>query len=104
MEECLFCKIISGDISSQIVYQDEYSVAFLDINPQARVHILIVPRVHIATIADIEENHKELIGHLVIVAKDLAHRYACHGYKLLFNVGKEVGQIIFHIHLHLMGR
>jgi len=103
MTDCLFCKIVNKVVDAEIVYEDDVCVAFNDINPKARVHVLIVPRKHISTIADMEEGDEVIIGHLVKVAKQIAQEQKCKGYKLLFNVGREAGQIIFHIHLHLMG-
>jgi len=104
MSECLFCKIINKEVDSEIVYEDDICVAFKDINPKARVHLLIVPRKHIPTIADMQEGDEVIMGHLINVAKNLAEENECNGYQLLFNVGREAGQIIFHVHLHLMGR
>ncbi len=104
MDDCVFCKIIGKKIPSNFVHEDEKCVAFNDINPKARVHILICPRKHIDSIAHLEEGDEIMIGHLVKVAKELAAKNNCKGYQLLFNVGKEAGQIIFHVHLHLMGK
>lgn len=104
MQDCLFCKILNKEVDSEIVYEDDLCVAFKDINPKSRVHLLVVPRKHIPTIADLEEGDEKLMGHLIGVAKKLAEENECNGYQLLFNVGREVGQIIFHVHLHLMGR
>jgi len=103
MNGCLFCKIIAREIPSKIQYEDEICVAFNDISPKRRVHILLVPKKHIPTIADLKEGDEKIVGHLVKTAKDLAVKFECKGYQLLFNVGKEVGQIVFHVHLHLMG-
>jgi len=103
-DDCLFCKIINKEVDSDIVYEDDKCVAFKDINPKARVHLLVVPRKHIPTIADLEEGDEALMGHLIGVAKKLAAENNCSSYQLLFNVGREAGQIIFHVHLHLMGR
>jgi histidine triad (HIT) family protein len=103
MEDCLFCKIISREINSEIVHEDDICVAFKDINPRKRVHLLIVPKKHIPKISDIENGDEKIIGHLVKIAKELADKNKCKGYQLLFNVGKEAGQIIMHVHLHLMG-
>lgn len=91
------------EMPAAVQYEDELSVAFNDISPKARVHILLVPKKHVPTIADLEEGDEKLIGHLVKVAKELAKKNDCKGYQLLFNVGKEAGQVVFHIHLHLMG-
>lgn len=102
--DCLFCKIINGEIPSKTEYQDEICFAFHDINPKERVHILIVPRKHIPTIKDIEEGDEKIMGHLIKVAKEIAKKNNLEGYRLQFNVGEKGGQEIFHIHLHLMGR
>ena len=103
MEECLFCKILNKEVESEIVYEDDICTAFKDINPKARVHLLVVPKKHIPKISDIQEGDEQIIGHLVKIAKELADQFECKGYQLLFNVGREAGQIIFHVHLHLMG-
>lgn len=104
MLNCIFCKIIKREIPSKIQYEDEKCVAFDDIQPKSRIHILLVTKKHIPTIADLEEGDEKLIGHLVKTAKELAKKHGCKGYQLLFNVGKEAGQIVFHVHLHLMGK
>lgn len=103
MEDCIFCKIIGKEIPATVQYEDERCLAFDDIHPKTRVHILLVPKKHIPTIADLEEGDEREIGHLVKTAKELAKKHGCKGYQLLFNVGKEAGQVVFHVHLHLMG-
>ncbi len=103
MEDCIFCQIINKEKNADIVYEDDKCVAFKDINPKARVHLLVVTKKHIPKISDLEKGDEKLIGHLIKVAKDLAEQNDCESYKLLFNVGKEAGQMIFHVHLHLMG-
>lgn len=103
MNDCIFCKIIAQEMPATLQYEDDKCVAFNDLYPKSRVHILIVPKKHIPTVHDIEEGEEKLMGHLIKVAKELAEKHGCVGYKLLFNVGKEGGQVIFHIHLHLMG-
>jgi len=103
MEDCLFCKIINREVDSEIIHEDDICVAFKDINPKKRVHLLIVPRKHISTISDMDTGDEQIIGHLVKIAKELADKNKCKGYQLLFNVGREAGQIIMHVHLHLMG-
>lgn len=95
---------MNKEINSEIVHEDDTCVAFKDINPKARVHLLIVPKKHIDSIALMEEGDEVIMGHLINVAKKLAEQNDCKGYQLLFNVGREAGQIIFHVHLHLMGR
>lgn len=101
--ECIFCKIAAREIPAVYQYEDNLSVAFNDIHPKSRVHILIIPRKHIPTIADMEEGDETMMGHLIKVAKELAKKHECKGYKLLFSVGREGGQEVFHVHLHLMG-
>jgi len=103
MEDCLFCKIINKEVDSEIVHEDDICVAFKDINPKKRVHLLVVPKKHIPKISDIKEGDEKIIGHMIKTAKELADKNQCIGYQLLFNVGREAGQIIFHVHLHLMG-
>lgn len=104
MEDCIFCKIIKHELPGKIEHEDDLCMAFHDIKPKSRVHILLVPKKHIDTIADLEDGDERLMGHLVKIAKDLAKKHACKGYQLIFNVGKEAGQIVFHIHMHLIGR
>jgi histidine triad (HIT) family protein len=102
MKDCLFCQIIAGVIPKEFVYQDEEAVAFRDLNPQGKTHLLIVPRKHISSIKEMEEEDQSLIGHLFWVAKKLAEKENLVGYNLVFNVGEEGGQQIFHLHLHLL--
>ena len=101
---CVFCQIINKEISSEIVYEDDEIIAFNDINPKAKTHVLIVPKKHIDTIKDLKEDEEDeiLVGKMVLVARNIAKERNLDGYQLLFNVGKSAGQIIFHIHLHLM--
>lgn len=105
MENCLFCKIASGQIASDIVYQDEDVVAFKDINPQAPVHILLISRRHIPSIADVTPEDGPLLGILFSVAAKLAHKMGVDegGYRVVTNVGRDAGQSVFHLHFHLLG-
>ena len=100
---CIFCDIIAGKIPSVKVYEDEEIIAFNDIHPVAPTHILIAPKKHIDSIIKLEEDDTELMGKLIQVGKKIAAEKNLAGYKLIFNVGKEGGQIIFHVHLHLLG-
>jgi len=104
MSECLFCKIIGGQIPGTLVYQDDQLVAFKDINPQAPLHALIVPRRHIATLNDLSPADDALVGSMFRAAAALAkeHGYADRGYRTVFNTNAEAGQTVFHIHLHLL--
>ncbi len=105
MEECIFCKIANHEIPSDIVYEDDQFVAFRDINPQAPVHILIIPRKHIPTVNDLKPEDADLIGKMVLLAKELAAKEGIseRGYRLVLNCNREGGQMVFHIHLHLLG-
>lgn len=102
---CLFCRIVAGEIPARIAYQDDQVVAFHDINPQAPVHVLVVPRVHIATLNDLSQEHEALIGVMHRRAAAIAHDLgiAARGYRTVFNCNREAGQTVFHIHLHLLG-
>ena len=102
MEDCVFCKIINKEIPSKIEYEDELCMAFHDINPRAKTHILIIPKKHIPTIKDMEDTDEPSMGRLIKVARDLASKCSLNDYRLLISVGKGAGQEIFHVHLHLM--
>ena len=105
MSDCLFCKIINKEIPSDIVYENEHVLAFNDINPVAPVHILIIPKEHISTLNDLEENHTLTMGKLFLAAKALASKEGLSdsGYRTVFNCNKDAQQTVFHIHLHLIG-
>jgi len=105
MENCLFCKIINKEVPSEIVFEDEKFLVFKDINPQAPVHLLIIPKEHIESVDHLEEKNKELIGELFLITKKIARdqKVAKDGYRLVLNVGKKGGQTIDHLHLHLLG-
>ncbi|MFA5842332.1 MAG: histidine triad nucleotide-binding protein [Candidatus Gracilibacteria bacterium] len=102
MDDCIFCKIIEGKIPSTFEWDDEHCVAFKDLHPKARVHLLIVPKKHIATVMDLQEGDEKIMGHLIRTAKDLGKKMGLEGYRLQFNVGHKGGQEVFHIHLHMM--
>ncbi len=103
--DCLFCAVAKGEIPADIVYQDEQVVAFRDISPQAPTHILVIPKRHISTINDITEADTNLLGHIVLTAKNCADAegLAEDGYRLVFNCNNAGGQAVYHIHLHLLG-
>lgn len=105
MTDCIFCKIINGDIPSTNVFKDEQVTAFRDINPAAPTHILLVPNKHIDSINMLTSDDEQLIGHLFTVAGKLAAQegIAENGYRLITNTGAHSGQTVFHIHLHLLG-
>ena len=105
VDSCLFCNIAQGKASSEVVFQNDRIIAFRDINPQAPVHILIIPRKHISTINDITPEDKDVLGEIFIVAKKLAksENLSEGGYRLVFNCNQDGGQAVYHIHLHLLG-
>jgi len=105
MEDCLFCKIITGDIPADKVYETDKILAFRDINPQAPIHILIIPKIHLSTLNDIEPQHGEVVGELVRTASEIAKKegIAEVGYRTTFNCNEAGGQTVYHIHLHLLG-
>jgi histidine triad (HIT) family protein len=101
---CLFCKIVSGEIPSTPVYQDDLAYAFADINPRAPVHVLVAPKEHIVSVADAGEQDEALLGHLVAVAAGIARaKGLSRGYRIVTNVGDDGGQTVDHLHLHLLG-
>ena len=102
---CLFCKILAGEIPADIVYESETAIAFRDINPQAPTHVLIIPRKHIARINDIGEDDQSIVGSLFSAAGEIAtaEGMADEGYRAVMNCNEAAGQTVFHIHLHLLG-
>lgn len=105
MADCLFCKIIAGEIPGTVVYQNDHVVALKDINPQAPTHVLVVPRRHIATLNDLSAADDALVGEMVRAAAAIAKKngHADAGYRTVFNTNADAGQTVFHIHLHLLG-
>ena len=101
----IFSKIINKEMDADIVYEDSKSLAFKDINPVSSTHILIIPKKEIPTINDIQDSDKELIGHLFVVAKEIAKKLNIdkNGYRIVFNCNDDAGQTVFHIHMHLIG-
>jgi histidine triad (HIT) family protein len=103
--DCIFCKIIAGQIPSDVIYTDDKVVAFRDINPMAPVHLLIIPREHIPSLNDVTEQQITLLGHMVQVAKQLAKQQGIgtKGYRVVINTGPQGGQVVQHLHMHLLG-
>lgn len=104
-ENCLFCKIVAGEIPAAKVYEDDLCVAFNDISPQAPTHILVIPREHFDSLDKAESKHKEILGHLLLTAAEIARKkgFAEDGYRVVINTNSDGGQTVFHLHIHLLG-
>ncbi len=102
-QECIFCQIATGKIPSQIVYKDESVVAFRDIHPKAPTHILIIPKKHIASLADLSHDDLPIVAHMMEVANGVARQLGNTSYKLVINTGGDAGQVVMHLHMHLLG-
>ena len=102
--DCIFCKIANKEIPSEIVSEDENFVVFKDVNPKAPIHLLIIPKTHIGPVSALEAKDKEIIGDLILKAKETAEKIGVseNGYRLIFNVGKDAGMEVNHLHLHLL--
>lgn len=105
MSDCLFCKMVAGEIKPDVVFEDDAVLAFRDVNPQAPLHVLIIPRQHIATTNDLTEDNADIVGKLYLAAKQIAAEegVAEPGYRMVMNCNPGAGQSVYHIHLHLLG-
>ncbi|HEY8482045.1 MAG TPA: histidine triad nucleotide-binding protein [Spirillospora sp.] len=105
MTDCLFCKIVSGDVPAKVVRESERTLAFRDINPQAPTHVLVIPREHYATVGDLAAADDALLGELMREAHQVAvdEGIADGGYRVVFNTGAQAGQTVFHVHAHVLG-
>ena len=101
MEPCIFCKIACGEIPTAFILEDELAVSFKDIAPQAPVHVLVIPRQHVASMNEACDPH--LLGHLIDFARKTAEKIGLSQYRLVINTGRDAGQAVFHLHLHLLG-
>ena len=103
--DCIFCNIVAGKIPSDIIYQDEEVIAFRDINPQSPVHLLVIPKKHFTSLAQLTGEEKPLMGHMISVANQLARDEGISetGYRLVINCGRQGGQLVPHLHMHVMG-
>ena len=99
-EDCIFCKIINGDFNTEFVYENDYAVVFNDINPKAPIHLLVVPKVHVESLNELED--KNLMGELIQTVKDATKKLGIKSYKTLINTGKDAGQEVFHLHIHIL--
>ena len=100
---CVFCKIVTGALPASRLYEDDAVLAFKDLHPQAPFHALVIPKVHVATLNDFGDAQGALVGNLLLVAKRLAAEHALPGYRVAMNVNREGGQVVFHVHLHVLG-
>ena len=103
MSDCLFCKIVSGAIPSRKLFEDEEFLAFHDIHPIAPVHFLLVPKLHVAGLSDCQPEHQALLGRLLLLAPRLARESGLDGFRTMINTGKNGGQEVFHLHVHVFG-
>jgi len=104
MSDCLFCKIIAGDIPGDIVYQDDKVLVFKDLYPKAEVHLLMIPKLHIESLAEMTPAHNELISYMMLKLPEIAKSQGLSGgFRTIINTGKEGGQVVFHLHIHLLG-
>lgn len=105
MSDCLFCKMVAGDIQPEVVLENEHVLAFRDLNPQAPTHVLVIPKIHIATINDLNADVAPLLGHMYLAARQIAAEcgIAESGYRTVINCGADGGQSVFHLHLHVLG-
>ena len=105
MSDCLFCKILDGEIPCDRVYENDQVIAFRDVNPQAPTHILVIPRKHISTVNDLTADDKNIVGEMMLAAQAVAKQEGIEesGYRLIMNCNEGAGQTVFHIHLHILG-
>ncbi len=105
MKDCIFCKIVSGNAPAQVLFRDAQVTAFRDIHPVAPTHVLIVPNQHISSVNEVTASDEPLLGHLFTVARQVAEQenLTAEGYRLIVNTGRNAGQVVFHLHLHLIG-
>jgi histidine triad (HIT) family protein len=102
--DCIFCKIVAGEIPAKRLFEDGNCVAFADVNPQAPVHLLVVPRQHIASLAAVAEEQTTLAGHLLVVAAKVAKQHGlANGFRIVINTGDDGGQTVHHLHVHVLG-
>ncbi|MCK5383740.1 MAG: histidine triad nucleotide-binding protein [Gammaproteobacteria bacterium] len=105
MADCLFCKMVSGEILPDVVFEDDDVLAFRDVNPQAPLHVLVIPKIHISTVNDLTPEHAGLVGKMHLAARQIAadEGVAEPGYRMVMNCNPEAGQSVYHIHLHVLG-
>ena len=100
MNDCIFCKIVNGEFSTEFVYEDEVAVVFKDINPKANIHLLVVPKEHVESLNELED--EILLGKLMMIVKKVTKTLGIKSYRTVINTGKEAGQEVFHLHIHIL--
>lgn len=100
MTDCIFCKIINGDFGTEFVYENEFAVVFKDINPKADTHLLVVPKLHVESLNEL--NDKNLLGELMMIVKKTTEKLGINSYRTVINTGKDAGQEVFHLHIHIL--
>ena len=100
MEDCIFCKIIAGEFGTEFVYENEYAVVFKDINPKADTHLLVIPRTHVESLNELDD--ESLLGKLMMTVKETTKKLGIKSYRTVINTGKEAGQEVFHLHIHIL--
>jgi histidine triad (HIT) family protein len=100
---CIFCRIASGEVPAELIYEDHWAVAFRDLNPRAPTHVLVVPRRHVPSVADLTEDDGEMLAGMFNAIRAVAEQAGLSGYRVVTNVGADAGQSVFHLHLHLLG-
>lgn len=101
--DCLFCRIAAGEVPAERLYEDAELLAFRDISPQAPFHALVIPKLHLATLNELQAEHAAMAGRLFLVAKSLADEHGLAGYRVVVNTNPEGGQVVFHVHMHVLG-
>ena len=105
MDDCIFCKLANGEIPTDMVYEDELIAVFRDASPQAPVHMLMVPKVHVASLDDLTEEHAELMGHMMLKIREVAAKEGLeNGYRCVINTGEDGQQTVQHLHIHILGK
>ncbi len=104
MDNCIFCKIARKEIPANKIYEDEHIIAFHDIHPVAPIHFLLIPKLHIDSLADADDSHRDLLGRMMVLASKLAKTQGCNeGFRIIVNTGRIGGQEVFHLHFHVIG-
>ena len=103
MTDCIFCKIAAGELPAQVVFEDEHLIAFNDIDPKADTHVLVIPKKHIVNLDDLKEGDEEVISHIMFTIPKIAKQLGLEGYRTITNTGEKGGQVVFHMHFHILG-